>query len=188
MQTFRTMYIPSRLTRWMALAGKLAGKLALVLLLAVVEISAASPATASTGSAVEVLDQEYDSVEAALADARARPGKWIEVVLSQQRLIAWQDGRAVMSSAVSSGLSRTPTRRGTFRIQRKYGAVRMRGPGYDIPRVPYTMFYSGSYAIHGAYWHSNFGRPMSHGCVNLPVSFARRLYAWAPRGTLVVIH
>ncbi len=117
----------------------------------------------------------------------AQSGKWIEVILSQQRLIAWENGRAVMSSPISSGLPRTPTRRGTFRIQKKYRAVRMRGPGYDLPRVPYTMFYSGSYAIHGAYWHSNFGRPMSHGCVNLPVSFARRLYAWAPRGTLVVI-
>ncbi|MGQ9904651.1 MAG: L,D-transpeptidase [Anaerolineae bacterium] len=121
------------------------------------------------------------------ADARIRRGKWIEIILSQQRLIAWENGRAVMSSPISSGLARTPTRRGTFRIQRKYPAVRMRGPGYDLPRVPYTMFYSGGYAIHGAYWHNNFGRPMSHGCVNLPVSFARRLYAWAPKGTLVVI-
>lgn len=127
------------------------------------------------------------SIEAEPADASARAGRWIEVVLSQQRLIAWENGRAVMSSPISSGLARTPTRRGTFRIQKKYIAVRMRGPGYDLPRVPYTMFYSGNYAIHGAYWHNNFGRPMSHGCVNLPVSFARRLYEWAPRGTLVVI-
>lgn len=119
--------------------------------------------------------------------ARARSGKWIEIILSQQRLIAWEDGRAVMSAPISSGLARTPTRRGTFRIQRKYTATRMRGRDYDLPRVPYVMFYSGNYAIHGAYWHSNFGRPMSHGCVNLPVSFARRLYEWAPRGTLVVI-
>ncbi|MCS7060347.1 MAG: L,D-transpeptidase [Anaerolineae bacterium] len=129
-----------------------------------------------------------DAVEAEPAQARPRRGKWIEVILSQQRLIAWQDGRAVMSSPISSGLPRTPTRRGTFRIRRKYAAVRMRGPGYDLPRVPYAMFYSGGYAIHGAYWHNNFGQPMSHGCVNLPVSFAARLFAWAPRGTLVIIH
>jgi lipoprotein-anchoring transpeptidase ErfK/SrfK len=115
-------------------------------------------------------------------------GKWIEVILSQQRLVAWQNGKAVMSSLISSGVSRYPTRRGTFRIYVKYRATRMRGPGYNLPGVPYTMYYSGSYAVHGAYWHNNFGHPMSHGCVNLPVAFSQRLYAWAPIGTPVVIH
>jgi lipoprotein-anchoring transpeptidase ErfK/SrfK len=124
--------------------------------------------------------------ETELAVAK-RTGKWIEVVLSEQRLNAWQNGQIVMSSAVSSGVRRTPTRRGTFRVYVKYRATRMRGPGYNLPAVPYTMYYSGDYAIHGAYWHNNFGRPMSHGCVNLPVAFARRLYSWAPKGTVVVI-
>ena len=82
------------------------------------------------------------TLPAAQPDAAARRGKWIEVILSQQRLIAWENGRAVMSAPISSGLARTPTRRGTFRIQKKYSAVRMRGPGYDLPNVPYAMFYS----------------------------------------------
>jgi len=151
--------------------------------LAMAIIAGLAPAT----SLATVEARSASTLVDALPDAAARRGKWIEVILSQQRLIAWENGRAVMSAPISSGLARTPTRRGTFRIQKKYSAVRMRGPGYDLPRVPYTMFYSGNYAIHGAYWHNNFGRPMSHGCVNLPVSFARRLYAWAPRGTLVVI-
>jgi lipoprotein-anchoring transpeptidase ErfK/SrfK len=118
----------------------------------------------------------------------SRPGKWIEINLAQQRLYAWQNGQVVMSSLISSGIPRYPTRRGTFRIYVKYRATRMRGPGYNLPGVPYTMYYSGSFAIHGAYWHHNFGHPMSHGCINLPVSFAGSLYAWAPVGTLVVIH
>lgn len=118
----------------------------------------------------------------------ARRGKWIEVRLATQRLYAWQSGRIVMSTAISSGLPRTPTVRGSFRIQRKYRRVRMRGPGYDLPNVPYSMFFYRGYAIHGTYWHANFGRPMSHGCVNLPTSKAAWLYRWAPIGTLVVVH
>ncbi len=177
MEQFQTWFQVFRPARARVRAACLLLTLVLILTIA----PGASPALADPGLDVP------DSVKAALAVTSARPGKWIEVILSQQRLIAWEDGRAVMSSPISSGLARTPTRRGTFRIQKKYSAVRMRGPGYDLPRVPYTMFYSGNYAIHGAYWHNNFGRPMSHGCVNLPVSFARRLYAWAPRGTLVVI-
>ncbi len=120
--------------------------------------------------------------------AAARTGKWIEVVLSRQRLYAWQNGRIVMSSAISSGVSRYPTLRGTFRVYVKYWATRMRGPGYNLPGVPYTMYYYRGYAIHGAYWHNNFGHPMSHGCVNLPVWFARRLFLWAPMGIMVVVH
>lgn len=125
------------------------------------------------------------------ADAREnaqRRGKWIEVQLASQRLIAWQDGRVRMSTLISSGLPRTPTVRGTFRIQRKYRRVRMRGPGYDLPNVPYTLFFYRGYALHGTYWHNNFGRPMSHGCVNMPTVRAAWLYAWAPIGTVVVVH
>jgi len=124
----------------------------------------------------------------AVAIDQARTGKWIEVILSQQRLNAWQNGKIVMSSAISSGVSSYPTLRGTFRIYVKYRSTRMRGPGYNLPGVPYTMYYSGNYAIHGAYWHNNFGHPMSHGCVNLPVPFSRSLFLWAPVGTTVVVH
>ncbi len=118
--------------------------------------------------------------------ARGR-GRWIEVNLAKQRLIAWENGRVVYSSRISSGKSATPTRRGVFSIQRKYRAKTMRGRGYVAPNVPYTMFYSGGYAIHGAYWHNRFGTPVSHGCVNLPVSASRRLYSWAGVGTKVVV-
>jgi lipoprotein-anchoring transpeptidase ErfK/SrfK len=117
----------------------------------------------------------------------AHRGRWIEVNLSRQRLIAWENGRVVYSTAISSGKRGTPTRRGVFAIQSKYRAKTMRGRGYVAPNVPYTMFYSGGYAIHGAYWHNRFGRPVSHGCVNLPVGQARRLYSWAGVGTRVVV-
>ena len=139
---------------------------------------ASAPALAASG----------DVQDASVETAAARGGKWIEVRLASQRLIAWQNGRVVMTTLISSGLPRTPTVRGTFRIQRRYRRVRMRGPGYNLPNVPYAMFFYGGYALHGTYWHNSFGRPMSHGCVNLPTSKAAWLFSWAPNGTTVVIH
>ncbi len=64
----------------------------------------------------------------------------------------------------------------------------MRGPGYDLPGVPYTMYFYKGYALHGTYWHNNFGHPMSHGCVNLRTSDAGWLFNWASVGTPVVTH
>ena len=89
--------------------------------------------------------------------------KWIEIDLSQQRLYAHEGQKTVLTAVVSTGTWRYPTIPGRFRVYAKYRATRMRGPGYDLPNVPWTMYYSGNYAIHGAYWHNNFGVPMSHG-------------------------
>jgi hypothetical protein len=57
---------------------------------------------------------------------------------------------------------------------------------YDLPNVPYVMFFSGpnapagaGFSLHGAYWHDNFGHPMSHGCVNMRIVDAEKLYDWA---------
>ena len=78
--------------------------------------------------------------------------------------------------------------KGRFRVYAKYRATPMRGPGYYLPNVPWTMYFYGGYAIHGTYWHNNFGTPMSHGCVNMKIPEAKWLYNWTPRGTLVVVH
>jgi lipoprotein-anchoring transpeptidase ErfK/SrfK len=50
------------------------------------------------------------------------------------------------------------------------------------------MFFYAGYALHGTYWHNNFGHPMSHGCINLTRADAAWLYSWTPMGTKVVIH
>jgi LysM repeat protein len=115
-------------------------------------------------------------------------GKWIDVNLSKQRLTAYQGNTPVFSTLISAGLPRTPTVVGRFKINTKLRATRMRGPGYDLPNVPYTMYFYKGYAIHGTYWHNNFGRPMSHGCVNMRTSDAAWLFNWAPMGTTVVTH
>jgi LysM repeat protein len=115
-------------------------------------------------------------------------GKWIDVNLSRQRLTAYVGNTPVFSAAISGGLPRTPTVVGRFRIQTKLRSTTMSGPGYYLPNVPYTMYFYRGYAIHGTYWHNNFGRPMSHGCVNMRTADAGWVYKWAPVGTPVVTH
>ena len=114
-------------------------------------------------------------------------GRWVEVVLSSQRAVAWQGNAPVRTMVVSTGIARYPTPSGRFHIYAKYRSTAMSGPGYYLPGVPHTMFFYRGYALHGTYWHRNFGRPMSHGCVNLTRGDAAWLYSWAPVGTLVVI-
>ncbi|MFN6481983.1 MULTISPECIES: L,D-transpeptidase [unclassified Nostoc] len=114
--------------------------------------------------------------------------RWIEIDLSEQRLRAWEGNKLVHSYRISGGKRATPTPIGRFRINSKYRTHRMRGRGYNIPDVPYTMYFYRGYAIHGAYWHNRFGTPVSHGCVNLPVKQAGNLYRWTSTGTLVVVH
>ncbi len=63
------------------------------------------------------------------------------------------------------------------------------GTPYDVKDVPHVMYFNyDAEALHGAYWHSNFGTPMSHGCVNLPLDMATFLFDWAPLGTMVWVH
>lgn len=117
--------------------------------------------------------------------------KRIEVDLTNQRLYAFEGDRKVFDFLISSGKwGRTPT--GTFRIWTKLRYTRMRGgvkelnTYYDLPNVPFTMFFANAdiptwrgFGIHGTYWHNNFGHPMSHGCINMKTEEAGQLYYWA---------
>jgi lipoprotein-anchoring transpeptidase ErfK/SrfK len=140
-----------------------------------------------------------------LAHQPAYPGeKWIEINLTAQQVTAWEGNVPVFSFTASTGLPNTPTVQGEFNIYQKLEATSMTGPGYYLPGVPYTMYFYGNYALHGTYWHNNFGQPMSHGCVNLETSDAQKLFEWADPvippgrtqvvasannpGTLVVVH
>ncbi len=123
-----------------------------------------------------------------MAYLRQSADRWIEVNISTQRLIAWEGNVPVYAVVVSTGTDEHPTLTGSFAIQSKYRTARMRGADYDVPDVPFTMYYSGGYAIHGAYWHHRFGTPVSHGCVNVAVDHAEWLFDWASIGTPVVVH
>ncbi len=114
-------------------------------------------------------------------------GHWILVDLSEQRLYAYEGDEMVNVFVVSTGVAATPTVTGSFRVYARYRYADMRGPGYYLPDVPYVMYFYKSYGIHGTYWHNNFGRPMSHGCVNMRIPDAEWLYNWSTYGTLVVV-
>jgi lipoprotein-anchoring transpeptidase ErfK/SrfK len=114
--------------------------------------------------------------------------RFIEIDLSEQRLYAWEGEQLVYSFKISTGKKNTPTPIGKYSVGARYDKARMKGEDYDIADVPYVMYFYNGYAIHGAYWHNNFGNPMSHGCVNLQVKHAKQLYAWASLGTVVVVH
>ena len=112
-------------------------------------------------------------------------GKQIVVDLSEQRLYAYQDGTLLNTFVVSTGVAAYPTVVGDFSIYLRYSSQRMIGPGYDLPGVPWVMYFYQGYGLHGTYWHNNFGTPMSHGCVNMKTDEAKWLYDWAENGTPV---
>ena len=111
--------------------------------------------------------------------------RWIDIVLSEQRLYAYEGQNVVRSFIVSTGKPNTPTLVGRFNVWIKLRYANMSGPGYFLPNVPYVMYYDGSYGIHGTYWHNNFGTPMSRGCVNMITEDAGWLYNWSHVGILV---
>lgn len=112
-------------------------------------------------------------------------GKSIVISTQSQRIYAYENGQLVRSHLVSTGTDRTPTVKGDYKIQYKFEADDMQGADYFLPQVPWTMYFYQGYAIHGTYWHNSFGRPMSHGCVNLPVDEAKWFFDWADMGTLI---
>lgn len=120
--------------------------------------------------------------------APAAGQKRIVVDLSDQTLTAFYGDRVELYTIISSGTWATPTITGYYKIDRKYPVQRMFGPGYDIPDVPWVMYFWEGYAFHGAYWHNNFGVPMSHGCVHVQPGEAEWLYNWATPGTDVFIN
>jgi LysM repeat protein len=111
----------------------------------------------------------------------------IVIDLSEQTLTAYQGDVVVLQSIVSTGKAATPTRVGEFAIYQKLTSQHMTGDDYDLPGVPWVMYYDGEYAIHGAYWHANFGIPTSHGCTNMTIPESRALFAWAAVGTPVIV-
>lgn len=131
------------------------------------------------GSSATTVDMTY---------APAAGSKRIEVNLGTQTLTAWYGDSVALYTTISSGTDGAPTVTGRYHIASKYATQRMVGPGYDIPDVPWVMYFWDGYAFHGAYWHNNFGVPMSHGCVHLRPSEAEYLYNWADFGTEVYVH
>lgn len=114
-------------------------------------------------------------------------GKQIIVKLSIQRIFVYENGQLLKTFLVSTGITYYPTRVGEFRIWEKLPETRMTGPGYDLPHVKWTMYFDESRGFHAKYWNDIYGRPSSHGCVNMTEEDAKWLYDWAPMGTDVLV-
>jgi lipoprotein-anchoring transpeptidase ErfK/SrfK len=121
-------------------------------------------------------------------DVVGNGARWIDVDLTNQMVYAYEGDVVVNSFVVSTGTWLTPTVTGKHKIYVKVRMQDMRGPGYHLRDVPYVMFFSGDYGLHGTYWHNNFGTPMSRGCVNLTIDDAAWLFNWASVGTVVNVH
>ncbi len=145
----------------------------------------------------------------------ARDGRrWIDVSIRRQMLVAYDGKKPVFATLVSTGRGemRDPekthaTVRGSFMIHSKHIAATMDGDdeaseSFDLRDVPYIQYFYKGYALHGAYWHDDFGKVRSHGCINLAPVDAAWLFEWTDpqvppgwhgalnreAGTLVYIH
>ncbi len=130
----------------------------------------------------------------------SNPNKYIEVDLTSQKTYAYENGQKVKEYTISSGTwGRTPN--GIFKIwikirsQKMSGGSEATGDYYYLPNVPYILFFYNDkypkqkgYSFHGAYWHNNFGVPMSHGCINMKIADAADLFNWAEVGTEIKIY
>ncbi len=118
---------------------------------------------------------------------------WIDINLNSQYMQVFQGDTVVMETYISSGKPGFETPTGSFRINLKNGTQDMEGliggEYYNVKDVPSVMYFTNvGHAIHGAYWHNNFGAVMSHGCINVPVDLAAYLYEITPTGARVEIH
>ena len=105
--------------------------------------------------------------------------KRIEISLADQLLTAFENGKVVFTTRISGGVGGDrATPRGNHRITFKTPSRHMVGDDYDLPGVSFDSYFWGSVAIHGAYWHNDFGRPRSHGCVNVPPAAAKWIFRW----------
>jgi lipoprotein-anchoring transpeptidase ErfK/SrfK len=127
------------------------------------------------------------------------------VYLDNQSVEAVENGKVIRTFKVSTGKSKTPTVTGSYYIYDRYRHKNMRSDVdqgqrgfYEVKDVPYTQFFHKDYAFHGAFWHNNFGRPASHGCVNMATKDQNKrwpnvsedagwLYQWGALGIPVTV-
>ncbi len=143
----------------------------------------------------KIKGKTYYSKASTVKKLKTKNLKWIKVDLSKQKVYLKKGKKTVKKYVVSTGKAKTPTIRGTFYIYNKNPKHDMigrynpekGGPDYIQKDVLWATYFKGGYAFHAAYWHNNFGHPMSHGCVNMRTKQAKYLYKWAPIGTKVVV-
>ncbi|NJO82388.1 MAG: L,D-transpeptidase, partial [Blastochloris sp.] len=127
------------------------------------------------------------------AAAPVSSGKRIVVDIGDQWLYAYEGDRLVLDAPVSTGRDGFNTPIGSYAIYHKQRVQTMRGCAggecWNVPNVPHAMYIVGGVALHGTYWHNQFGSGVrrSHGCINLPLAAAAKLFEWAGLGTSVTV-
>lgn len=118
--------------------------------------------------------------------------RWIDVDLAEQTLAVYENNQLIFATVIASGLEPFWTRPGIFQIFEKKETETMRNNDmtdfYYLDNVPWTMYFDGARALHGAYWRTRFGYPQSHGCINLSVGDSHWLFNWATVGDWVYVH
>ncbi len=118
--------------------------------------------------------------------------RWVDVNLAEQTLAVYENRELVFATVIASGLEPFWTKPGLFQIFQKKETETMRNNDltdfYYLDNVPWTMYFDGARALHGAYWRTRFGYPQSHGCINLSVGDSHWLFNWAVEGDWVFVH
>ncbi|MDE2858595.1 MAG: L,D-transpeptidase family protein [Chloroflexota bacterium] len=139
---------------------------------------------------VELYDPKYAAwkyfdIFAHQPGPRVGVGREIVILLDAQAIYAYENGVLQNAVRVSTGKKATPTVKGDHAIWLKRRSQTMSGDDYSLDNVEWVMYFYRDYAIHGTWWHTNFGQPMSHGCVNLTNTDAQWFYEFASIGTPV---
>ncbi len=118
--------------------------------------------------------------------------KWVLINITLQYLWAYQGDQVLWQGYISSGTAKYATPPGSYHVLSKLESQTMEGvlggEYYNVPDVPDVMYFTDyGHALHGTYWHNNFGTPMSHGCINLPMDVAAWMYQWSNIGMRVEI-
>jgi hypothetical protein len=131
-------------------------------------------------------------INTASPDGTNDSSRWIDVNLAEQTLAAYEDQRLVFATMIATGVEPFWTRPGVFQIYSKIESETMRNNDptdfYYLEDVPWTMYFDGPRALHGAYWRTRLGYSQSHGCVNLSVGDAHWLFNWTREGDWVYVH
>jgi len=118
--------------------------------------------------------------------------RWIDVDLAEQTLAVYENGQLIFATVIASGSEPFWTRPGLFQIFQKKETETMRNNDladfYYLENVPWTMYFDGARALHGAYWRTRFGYAQSHGCINLSIGDSHWLFNWAVEKDWVYIH
>ncbi len=151
-------------------------------------IVADSPIPTATGTPVAEAERTPPLIQYLVADPSSIDGGiWVEVSLSKQTMVIFKGKTPIFRSRVSTGQPGFETPIGVFYVQRMLEHDDMDGEflgeDYFYPDVPHVMYFTDvGHALHGVYWHDDFGMRLSHGCVGMPPEAAAYLFSMASVG------